>query len=69
MHDITCNRDVHPPIGSRGLDSVQTTGEKTTCLHDATSANDHDDKLDGQSENKEILERTGLPSMEEFLVD
>ena len=36
--DLPCNRAVHPPIRSRGLDSVQTTGEKAACLHDATSA-------------------------------
>ena len=33
---------------SRGLDSVQTTGEKATCLRDATSAFDNEDNLDGQ---------------------
>ena len=42
-----CNRAVHPPIRSRGLYSVQMTGEKATCLHDATSAIDHEDNLDG----------------------
>ena len=42
-------RVVHPPMRSRGLDSVQTTGEKAACLHDATSAFDHEDNLDGQS--------------------
>ena len=47
----------------RGLDSVETTGEKAACLHDATPAFDHEDNLDGQCDkNKEILERTGLPS-------
>ena len=34
---------------SQGLDSVQTIGEKASCLHDATSAFDHEDNLDGQS--------------------
>ena len=34
---------VHPPTWSRGLDSVQMTGEKAACLHDATSAFDHED--------------------------
>ena len=29
---------------------------------------DHEDKLDGQSANKEILERTGLPSMDGLLI-
>ena len=43
------NRAVHPPMRSRGLDNVQTTGEKAACLHDATSAFDHEDNLDGQS--------------------
>ena len=47
---IPCNRAVHTPIRSRGLDSVQTTGEKAACLHDATSAFDHEDNLDGQSD-------------------
>ena len=37
---------------SRGLDSVQTTGEKAACLHDATSAFDHEDNLDGQSDKQ-----------------
>ena len=36
----------------RGLDSVQTTGEKAACLHDATSAFDHEDNLDGQSDKQ-----------------
>ena len=31
------------------LDSVQTTGKKAECLHDATFAFDHEDNLDGQS--------------------
>ena len=30
------------------MDRVQTTGEKAGCLHDATSAFDHEDNLDGQ---------------------
>ena len=30
------------------MDSVQKTGEKAACLHDATSAFNHDDNLDGQ---------------------
>ena len=38
--------------GARGLDSVQTTGEKAACLHDATSAIDHEDNLDGQSDKQ-----------------
>ena len=46
--DIPCNHVVHPPIRSRGLDSVQTTGEKAACLHDVTSAFDHEDNMDGQ---------------------
>ena len=37
---------------SRDLDSVQTTGEKAACLHDATSAFDHEDNLDGQSDKQ-----------------
>ena len=56
--DIPCNppcctvinRAVHPPIRSRGMDSVQTTGEKAACLHDATSAFDHEDNMEGQSD-------------------
>ena len=50
--DIPCNRAVHPPLRSRGLESVQTTGEKAPCLHDATSAFDHEDNLDGQSDKQ-----------------
>ena len=34
------------------MDSTQTTGEKAACLHDATSAFDHEDNLDGQSEKQ-----------------
>ena len=37
---------------SRGLDSVQTTGEKAARLHDATSAFDHEDNLDGQNDKQ-----------------
>ena len=33
-------------------DSVQTTGEKAACLHDATSAFDHEETLDGQSDKQ-----------------
>ena len=36
-------------------------------LHDATSAFDHEDNLD-KGTNKEILKRTGLPSMEDLLI-
>ena len=43
---------VHLPIRSRDMDSVQTTGEKAACLHDATSAFDHEDNLDGQSDKQ-----------------
>ena len=55
-------------LSTRGLDSVQTTGEKAACLHDATPVFDHEDNLDGHIDNKEILERTGLPSMEDLLI-
>ena len=34
------------------MDSVQTTGEKPACLHDSTSAFDHEDNLDGQSDKQ-----------------
>ena len=34
------------------LDSVQTTDEKAACLHDATSAFDHEDNLDEQSDKQ-----------------
>ena len=37
---------------SRGLVSVQTTGEKAACFHGATSAFDHADNLDGQSDKQ-----------------
>ena len=49
----------------RGLDSVQTTGEKAACLHGATSAFDHEDN---KVTNKDILGRTGMPSMEDLLI-
>ena len=39
-------------LHGRGLDSVQTTCEKAACLHDATSAFDHEDNLDGQSDKQ-----------------
>ena len=38
---------------SRGLESVQTTVEKAACFHDATSAFDHEDNLNGQSDKQE----------------
>ena len=50
--DISCSRAVHPPIRSRGQDNVHTTSEKAACLHDATSAFDHQDNLDGQSDKQ-----------------
>ena len=31
------------------MDSVQTTGEKAACFHDATSAFDPEDNLDGHT--------------------
>ena len=34
------------------MDSVQTTGEKAACLHDVTSAFDHEYNLDGQSDKQ-----------------
>ena len=40
------------PIRSRGQGSVQTTGNKAACFHDATSAFDHEDNMDGQSEKQ-----------------
>ena len=36
----------------RGMDLVQTTGEKAASLHDATSASDHENNLDGQSDKQ-----------------
>ena len=50
--DIPCNSAVHPPIRGHGLDSVQTTGKKAACFHDATSAFDLKDNLDGQSDKQ-----------------
>ena len=32
--------------------SIQTTGEKAACFHDATSAFDHEDNLDEQSDKQ-----------------
>ena len=46
------NRAVHLHIRSRGMNRVQTTCEKPACLHDATSAFDHEDNLDGQSDKQ-----------------
>ena len=63
----TTNRAVHPPIRTRGLDSVQTTGEKAACLHDATSAFDHEDNLDGQSD-KQGNTRTDRAAFKEDLL-
>ena len=34
------------------MDSIQTTGEKAACLHDATSAFDQEDNLDEQSDKQ-----------------
>ena len=34
------------------MDSVLTRGEKAACLHDATSAFDHEDSLDRQSDKQ-----------------
>ena len=53
---------------SRGLDNVQTTGEKAACLHDATSAFVMRIIWMDKVTNKDILERTGLPSMENLLI-
>ena len=57
------------------LKPVRCTYGKAACLHDVTSAFDHEDNLDGQTDkqgntrtNKEILERTGMPSMEDLLI-
>ena len=50
------------------MDSVQTTGEKAACLHDATSAIDHEDNLDGQSDKQGNTRTDGLPSMEDLLI-
>ena len=41
-----CNRAVHSPIRSRGLASVERTGEKAACMFD------HEDNLDGQSDKQ-----------------
>ena len=54
-------------IKYRGLDSVQTTGEKAACLHDATSAFDHEDNLDGQCDKQGNTRTNRLPSMEDLL--
>ena len=34
------------------MDSVQTTDEKAACLHAVTSAFDHEDNLDGQTDKQ-----------------
>ena len=34
------------------MDSVQTTSDKAARLHDATSAFDHEDNLDGQTDKQ-----------------
>ena len=44
------------------------TGEQAACLHDAISAFDHEDNLDGQSDKQGIREWTGLPSMGDLLI-
>ena len=55
--DIPCNRAVHPPIRSRELDSVYTTGEKAACLHAHHGATPAFDNMKGQS-NKQGHTRT-----------
>ena len=50
--DLPRNCAIHLTIRSRGLDSVQTTGEKAACLHDATSVFDHEANLEGQSDKQ-----------------
>ena len=35
---------------------IRTTGEQTACIHDATSASDHEDNLDGQSDKQGSME-------------
>ena len=55
-------------IRSRYLDNVHTTCEQATCFHDATSAFDHGDNLDGQSDKQGNTQWTGLPSMEDLLI-
>ena len=42
----------YSPVRSRGLDNVRTSCEKAACHHDATSASDHEDNLDGQSDKQ-----------------
>ena len=44
------------------------TGEKAACLHDATSAFNHEVTWMYKMTNKEILERIGPPSMEDLLI-
>ena len=52
--DMTLQKSskLYPPVRSRGLDNAPTTGEKAASLHDATSAFDHEDNLDGQSDKQ-----------------
>ena len=64
---IPCNRAVHPLIRSRRLDSVQTTGEKAACLHDATSAFDYMDKVTNKWQTRKYSHEQGCHLWKIFL--
>ena len=49
-HAIVLSTLLYGAVACMG--NVQTTSEKAACLHDATSAFDHEDNLDGQSDKK-----------------
>jgi len=69
--DLHCNFTILPTIWSCDLDSKQTTDEKAACLHDAISAFHHEVNLEQWKHkvtNKEILDRTGLSSLEDLLI-
>ena len=65
--DIPCNRAVHPPMWSRGLDSIQSTRKNDACLHGATYVFMKITWMDKVT-NKEILERTGLSFMKYLII-
>ena len=66
--DIPCNRAVLPPLRSRDLESVQTTGEKLQAFMMRHLRSILRITWMDKVTNKEILERTGLPSMEDLLI-
>ena len=66
VKDIPCNCAVHPSIWTRGQDSLHTPAEQAASLHDTRSMFMRITWMDKVT-NYDILERTGLPPMEDLL--